>query len=353
MKSGMKLSSRSGIDRPASSSIHVNTLHRPVRLAVTPGEPAGIGTDICILSSRDIPDHIEPVFFTDPELLMERAEMLGIGITLNDYGKNRHFVPEALNIVPVHAPVSCRPGKPDPENAEYVLECLEQALAQCLDDRLAALVTGPVNKGVINEAGIAFSGHTEWLARQTGTGKVVMLLASRKLKVALATTHLPLRSVPDAINREDLKATIEIVRTGLQDRFGIAHPRITVCGLNPHAGEGGHLGTEEQDTILPVIEELTAEGFDLVGPLPADTAFTPDQLERTDAVLAMYHDQGLPVLKHQGFGGAVNITLGLPIIRTSVDHGTALDIAGTGKADTGSFMEAMACAAAMAIGKVT
>lgn len=247
--------------------------------------------------------------------------------------------------VALHAPAHS--GRLDPANGPYVLETLRAATACCQRGECSALVTAPVHKGVINDAGIAFTGHTEFLAELTG-GHPVMMLACPGLRVALATTHLPLREVADAITPASLERVIRILQHDLQQRFGIASPRILVCGLNPHAGEGGHLGREEMDVIEPTLERLRTEGMALYGPLPADTLFTPRYLDRADAVLAMYHDQGLPVLKHKGFGAAVNITLGLPIIRTSVDHGTACDLAGTGKADTGSLQEALRQAAGMA-----
>lgn len=254
-----------------------------------------------------------------------------------------------MNVFPVYLRTQCRPGELDPANSTYVIETLQAALLQCTSNEIDALVTGPVHKGIINEAGIPFSGHTEWLADNTNTGKVVMMLCSGNLRVALATTHLPLRAVADAINGPELKQIIQIIMADLADKFAIDQPRLLVCGLNPHAGENGHLGREELEIIEPVIKTLSESGLNLEGPVPADTAFTRQRLENVDAVLAMYHDQGLPVLKHQGFGEAVNITLGLPIIRTSVDHGTALDLAGTGQADTGSFLCAIECAQTIAL----
>ncbi len=246
-----------------------------------------------------------------------------------------------LNVYPIELAKSCIPGHLNVANAPYVLATLESALTYCLNQKTSALVTGPVHKAIINDAGVPFSGHTEWFANRTKTQRVVMMLATSQLRVALVTTHLPLREVPDAITQASLREVIQITLKDLQHKFGIHQPRLLVCGLNPHAGESGHLGKEEIDVISPVIEELKKEGFRLNGPVPADTAFTPEQLEKADAVLAMYHDQGLPVLKHQGFGDAVNITLGLPVIRTSVDHGTALDLAGSGKANPGSLMAAI------------
>lgn len=315
-----------------------------VKLAVTPGEPAGIGPDLCVQSYTNFADHIQPVYFADPGLLSERARLLGISVTLNDWSVAKEFVASELNIFPISLRAPCAAGKLDTANAPYVLESLKSALDCCQDGSLQALVTGPVNKAVINDAGLPFRGHTEWLGQHTGTSKVVMMLVSGSLRVALATTHLPLREVPDAINRQSLKRVIQITMAELESKFGIDHPRLLVCGLNPHAGESGHIGTEEIDVIIPVLKELSETGLDIEGPVPADTAFTPQKLSQVDAVLAMYHDQGLPVLKHQGFGEAINITLGLPIIRTSVDHGTALDLAGSGKADSGSLVCAIQCA---------
>ncbi len=247
---------------------------------------------------------------------------------------------------PLGAPVVT--GHLDKANAAFVLETLTRAGQGCLDGAFAGMITAPVHKGVINESGIAFSGHTEFLAELTHTPQVVMMLATRGLRVALVTTHLPLRDIADAITAQRLERVTRILHADLQEKFGIARPRILVCGLNPHAGEGGHLGREEIDIIEPTLERLRSEGMDLRGPLPADTLFTPKYLEHCDAVLAMYHDQGLPVLKYKGFGAAVNVTLGLPIIRTSVDHGTALDLAGSGKIDTGSLQVALETAYQMA-----
>ncbi len=319
-----------------------------IDLAITPGEPAGIGPDICVQTFDTLPQNIHAIYFADPNLLASRAQDLQIELTINDCRDARDYKDGMLNVYPVELATSCRPGHLNVANASYVLATLESALAYCLNQKASALVTGPVHKAIINDAGVPFSGHTEWLARRTNTPRVVMMLATGKLRVALVTTHLPLRDVPDAITRTDLREVITITIKDLQDKFGIRDPNLLVCGLNPHAGEGGHLGKEEIDVIAPVIEEMKGEGFNLNGPTPADTAFTPAQLQTTDAVLAMYHDQGLPVLKHQGFGDAVNITLGLPILRTSVDHGTALDLAGLGKANPGSLMAAIKYAANIA-----
>ena len=320
------------------------------RIAITAGEPAGIGPDI-VLKAALQPWQAELVAIADPTLLRERAALLGVAVTLETADLNaapRTHTPGTLRVLPVALAGACRPGELDPVNAPYVVATLQQAVDGCLRRDFHAMVTAPVQKSVINDAGIPFSGHTEFLARATGTARVVMMLATPGMRVALATTHLPLAAVPAAITRELLLATLQILVQDLRDRFGLARPRVAVLGLNPHAGEGGHMGREEIDTIIPALEQLRAGGMDLQGPLPADTAFNPKVLEQCDAVFAMYHDQGLPVLKYAGFGNAVNITLGLPIVRTSVDHGTALDIAGSGRADAGSLQQALAHAISMA-----
>jgi 4-hydroxythreonine-4-phosphate dehydrogenase len=314
-------------------------------LVVTPGEPAGIGPDITLLAAKMTSRPL--VVAADPDLMRTRAAQLGIDIVINDFVEDVAVEPGRLNMVPVPVRAGVIPGKPDPANAPYVIDTLEAAVGLCESGACVAMVTGPVNKAVINDAGIPFSGHTEWLAERTGARHVVMLLATEGLKVALATTHLPLREVADAITPDLLRHTITILHDDLRARFGIARPRILVLGLNPHAGESGHLGREEIDTIAPVIEELS-DRYRLAGPAPADTAFTPNVLEGMDAVLAKYHDQGLPVLKFKGFGAAANITLGLDIIRTSVDHGTALDLAGSGRAEPDGLMTAIDYAARMA-----
>lgn len=322
-----------------------------LRLALTPGEPAGIGPDLTIaLAQQGCTDEV--VVIADPQLLLERAAELGLPVTLRQFDASQPPQPLAkgelcVKSLPLAAP--CQTGQLNSVNAPYVLESLSTAIDGCLDGTFDAYITAPVHKGVINEAGIAFSGHTEFLAERTHTDKVVMMLATEGLRVALATTHLPLKDVPAAITPESLTQVLQILHHDLQHHFGIPHPRILVCGLNPHAGEGGHMGREEIDVIEPTLERLRQQSMELIGPLPADTLFTPKVLDNADAVLAMYHDQGLPVLKFKGFGQAVNITLGLPIIRTSVDHGTALDIAGQGKADLGSLLTALEYARAMAI----
>ena len=312
------------------------------RIALTPGEPAGIGPDLCVRLAQE-PQLAQLVAVADPALLEARAALLGLPLTLREFAAPLSASPRAagnLDVIPV--PLACRveAGRLDPRNATYVLEALRRAVAACRAGELDALVTGPVHKGVINDAGIAFSGHTEFLAELTG-GEPVMMLVCPGLRVALATTHLPLAAVPAAITADHLARVLRVLHDDLVRRFGIAQPRILVCGLNPHAGEGGHLGREEIEVIAPVVAGLQAEGLRLEGPLPADTVFVPARLRQADAVLAMYHDQGLPVLKHLGFGSAVNVTLGLPLIRTSVDHGTALELAGTDKADLGSLRAAV------------
>ncbi|MCW9058458.1 MAG: 4-hydroxythreonine-4-phosphate dehydrogenase PdxA [Gammaproteobacteria bacterium] len=321
-----------------------------LRLALTPGEPAGIGPDLCILLARQAQAE-ELVVIADPDLLLARAAELGLPLKILPFNPDQPPAPTPagqLRVLPVALRSPVHSGRLDPANAAYVLETLDAAIAGCRDGRFAGLVTGPVHKGIINDAGIPFSGHTEYLAERTGSAQVVMMLAAPGLRVALATTHLPLRAVSDAITVEGLQQVVRVLHQDLRTRFGISSPRILVCGLNPHAGEAGHLGREEIEIIAPALEALRTEGLQLYGPLPADTLFTPRYLEQADAVLAMYHDQGLPVLKHHGFGQAVNITLGLPIIRTSVDHGTALELAGSGRAEVGSLQAAIATAVQMA-----
>ena len=319
-----------------------------LRLAVTPGEPAGIGPDLLIQLIQHGSAH-ELVAIADPQMLQDRARQLGLELRLRPVaGSPRPLAPTELAIEPCALAVTTKPGQVDKQNAPAVIQSLDKAIAGCLDSTYSALVTGPINKAVINDAGIPFSGHTEYLADHSHTEQVVMMLATEGLRVALATTHLPLSEVAAAITSELLETCLRILRSELITKFGIVRPRILVCGLNPHAGENGHLGKEEITTITPLLKKLNAEGFNLIGPLPADTLFTPKYLDSADAVLAMYHDQGLPVLKYQGFGKAVNITLGLPFIRTSVDHGTALELTGSGKASTGSLAYAIDCAAMLA-----
>jgi 4-hydroxythreonine-4-phosphate dehydrogenase len=302
-----------------------------------------------MLAQRPLPD-TELVAFADPELLLRRAEQLGLKLELlpsHTDASPRPTQPGQLRVEPVSLRQEAVCGKLDPRNADYVLEALSRATEGCLAGDFAGLVTGPIHKGVINDAGLPFTGHTEFLAEICRTHPV-MLLATPGLRVALVTTHLPLSEVSRAITAERLRQVATILHQDLQQRFGLKQPRILVCGLNPHAGEQGHLGREEVEIIEPVLADLNAAGMQLIGPMPADTLFTPVMLQQADAVLAMYHDQGLPVLKHMGFGQAVNITLGLPIIRTSVDHGTALPLAGTGQADLGSLQYAVKVATEMA-----
>ncbi|HEX6927651.1 MAG TPA: 4-hydroxythreonine-4-phosphate dehydrogenase PdxA [Gammaproteobacteria bacterium] len=319
----------------------------PAPIAITCGEPAGIGPDICLALAATGELGFATVL-GDPALLEARAKMLALDVRLLQGPLPSAPARGEMHVTAVPLTGYCEPGQLNPGNARHVLALLDAAVAGCRDGRYRGMVTAPVHKGVINDAGIPFTGHTEYLAERTGTPRVVMMLVAGPLRVALATTHLPLRAVPDAITPDALRETLRILVADLAGRFAIARPRVLVLGLNPHAGEGGHLGREDRDIIAPVIDALVAEGLDLRGPLPADTAFTPRALEGADAVLAMYHDQGLPVLKHAGFGEAVNVTLGLPFVRTSVDHGTALDLAGTGRADAGSLRAAIEMAELLA-----
>ncbi|MGM0564031.1 MAG: 4-hydroxythreonine-4-phosphate dehydrogenase PdxA [Pseudomonadota bacterium] len=313
------------------------------RLAITPGEPAGIGPDV-VLAAAAQPFEAELVAVADPAVLQARAEALGLGVELSIWRPGQPAQRHRPGVLPVWPVAECaepvRPGHLNPANGDYVVATLKRAASGCLESVFDGMVTAPVHKGVINEAGVPFSGHTELLGELSGAHPV-MMLAAGDFRVALATTHLPLREVPDAINPGVLRRVLTVLDGDLRQRFGIESPRILVCGLNPHAGESGHLGREEIEVIGPTLEALRAGGLNVIGPLPADTLFTPRHLENADAVLAMYHDQGLPVLKYAGFGKAVNITLGLPLVRTSVDHGTALDLAGTGRAEHGSLVEAI------------
>jgi 4-hydroxythreonine-4-phosphate dehydrogenase len=319
-----------------------------LRLALTPGEPAGIGPDLLISLVQGGCDH-ELVAYADPQLLQQRAAELNLSLTLREPSDSpQPLKPGELAIVPVSLAEPATAGHLNSANGAYVLHCLDTAIADCQRNFCQAMVTGPVQKSIINDAGYAFTGHTEYLADKTATPLVVMMLATTELRVALATTHLPVRDVADSITQASLTEVINILVADLQSKFSIPAPTILVCGLNPHAGEGGHLGREEIEIISPVLEQFRTQGVNLIGPLPADTLFTPKHLDSADAVLAMYHDQGLPVLKYQGFGRAANITLGLPMIRTSVDHGTALDLAGTGSADNGSLLTAIEVAVQMA-----
>lgn len=310
-----------------------------IRLALTPGEPAGIGPDLTIQLAQSARE-IELVVIASRALLEQRAHQLGLPLRLHDFDPatpKRCNQPGELTVLDVPLGAQASAGILSTSNAQYVLNTLQAATEGCLDGVFAGVVTGPVQKSIINDAGVPFSGHTEFFAEKSHTDTVVMMLATTGLRVALATTHLPLKDVAAAITPHLLREVISILLQDLRVKFDLPAPRILVCGLNPHAGEGGHLGMEEIEIINPVIDEFRQQGANLVGPLPADTLFTPHHLDQADAVLAMYHDQGLPVLKHKGFGNAVNITLGLPFIRTSVDHGTALNLAGTGRADLGSM----------------
>ena len=315
-------------------------------IVLTAGEPGGIGPDLAVMASQNDFD-CRLAICADRVLLSERAEMLGIPVTIVDWDNQRHQTGQ-LCVLPVALKQPARAGQLNTDNAAYVLSTLQIAAEGCLQGQFDAMVTAPLQKSVINDAGIPFTGHTEYLAQLSNTRRVVMMLAAGDLRVALATTHLPLRNVSAQITNELLMEVIEILHHDLKTKFALSQPRILVCGLNPHAGEGGHLGTEEIEIIEPALDALRIKGLSLIGPLPADTAFVPRQLAQADAVLAMYHDQGLPVLKHAGFGNAVNITLGLPFIRTSVDHGTALNLAGSGKIDTGSLQQALIMAISMA-----
>jgi 4-hydroxythreonine-4-phosphate dehydrogenase len=318
---------------------------------VTAGEPAGIGPDLCVgLAHRRLPARI--VVVADRELLKGRARLLGMPLKITDYPAAAGAAPRAGALAVLHVPLAqaAVPGRLNPANSGYVLRTLEAAADGCSEGAFDAMVTAPLQKSVINDAGIAFTGHTEFLAAHTGAEHVVMMLVGGGMRVALATTHLPLRDVASHITAQNLERTLRVLQRDLAARFAIPRPRITVAGLNPHAGEAGFLGREEADIISPLLAKLRREGFDVDGPLPADTLFNPRRLKNCDCVLVMYHDQGLPVLKYASFGAGVNVTLGLPIIRTSVDHGTALELAGTGRAGSGSLIEAIRLAARLAAG---
>ncbi|MBE1302298.1 MAG: 4-hydroxythreonine-4-phosphate dehydrogenase PdxA [Alteromonadaceae bacterium] len=310
----------------------------PLKIAITPGEPAGIGPDLTIQLAQFEWD-AQLIVVADRDMLMQRAQALNLPLELVDYIPDSDTMLAAGQLYIQHVPVATTvvPGELNAENGHYVVETLRIAGQGNIDGNFDAVVTGPVHKGIINQSGVSFSGHTEFFAHQSNTSDVVMLLATEGLRVALVTTHIPLAYVSKAITPERLDKVISILNHDLKTKFGIATPKIFVCGLNPHAGENGHIGKEEQLVIEPALNIIRGKGIDLVGPLPADTIFQPKYLKDADAVLAMYHDQGLPVLKYKGFGASVNITLGLPFVRTSVDHGTALDLAGTGDIDNGSF----------------
>lgn len=319
-------------------------------IAITPGEPAGIGPDLVVQAAqreRQMPWLV----IADKNMLAARAQLLQLPLTLDDNLQSPSLLPGHLTVL--HTPLANTviPGLLDTANVPAVMAALDAAIAGCMRGDYSALLTGPIQKSVVNDAGIAFSGHTEYLAEKSGVEDVVMLLMTDAMRVALATTHLPLAQVSNALTQPLLERRLHILNNTLRQQFAVAQPRILVAGLNPHAGEGGHLGSEEINVIQPVCEHLRSQGMDLVGPLPADTLFTPKYLQHADAVMSMFHDQGLPVLKYSGFGQAVNVTLGLPFIRTSVDHGTALDIAGSGDADLGSFLAALTVASELITNK--
>ena len=321
-----------------------------IRLVITSGEPAGIGPDICLgLSETNMPleKNIELYVIADPKLMQQRAAQLNTDVAFHIHHDSEtlseNYQHGKLNLIPLALNKACQTGTLDPDNSAYVLAMLDLAHDLCFRKKVHAMVTGPVQKSIINQAGFAFTGHTEYLADKT-SATPVMMLATRSLRVALATTHLPLKDVSAAITKESLNEVLLILDAFLKQHAGISKPEILVCGLNPHAGEDGNLGDEEVNTITPVLDDLRKQNLNLIGPLPADTLFTAKYLDHADAVLAMYHDQGLPVLKYSGFGKAVNITLGLPFTRTSVDHGTALDLAGTGEASNSSLLEAITMA---------
>ncbi|MGB1309555.1 MAG: 4-hydroxythreonine-4-phosphate dehydrogenase PdxA [Leucothrix sp.] len=325
------------------------------RLAICCGEPAGIGIDLLLqLSQHTIA--AQCIVIADAHVIQQRAEMLNHVVTIAAYDEDLARLPaspDQLIVLDIQCAEAVQPGVLNKANAHYVLETLDRATSGCLSGEFDAMVTLPLHKGVINDAGIPFSGHTEYLAGLTQSPMPVMMLAAGKFRVALATTHLPLKAVSAAITKQSLTDVLTVLHNDLLSKFGLTNPKIYICGLNPHAGEGGHLGMEEIETITPTVETLNASGMNLVGPLPADTLFTEKYLADADAVLAMFHDQGLPVLKHASFGEAINITLGLPIIRTSVDHGTALDLVGHGIADAGSFQAAVQSAIELSQAKVT
>lgn len=320
------------------------------RIAITPGEPAGIGPDLMVkVAQQDWPTQIVAV--ASPELLSARAKLLNLPLDIILYNPNNDVMAHkagTLVVLPVPLEDTCEPGILNANNGRYVVETLRIASEMNISGEFDAVVTGPVHKGLINKAGIAFSGHTEYFAHQANCSDVVMMLATEGLRVALVTTHIPLAYVSKAITHERLQKVARILNQDLITKFGIPEPKIYVCGINPHAGEDGHLGREEIDVMIPALDELREEGMNLIGPLPADTIFQAKYLDQADAILSMFHDQGLPVLKFKGFGNSVNITLGLPFIRTSVDHGTALDLAGTDQVDVGSFNEAINSAITLA-----
>ena len=317
-------------------------------IAVTSGEPAGVGPELCLRLIERPAGAARLVILADRELMTERARELDFAGQLRDWAPGMASASGVLDVLHLPLAHAAHPGRLDPANSSYVLAMLDRAVDGCRSGEFAAMVTAPVHKGVINDGGVAFTGHTEYLAEKTGAAQVVMMLAGGGLRVALATTHLPLKNVPAAVTQQSLEQTLRILHAEMGRKYGIVNPRILVAGLNPHAGEGGYLGREEIEVITPVLDRLRAEGMTLIGPLPADTMFTPPLLAQGDCVLAMYHDQGLTALKYASFGQGINVTLGLPIIRTSVDHGTALELAGTGRADPGSLFVAVDQAIEMA-----
>lgn len=334
-----------------TSNTGSNSKSKLPRIILTTGEPAGIGPDLAI-AIAGYSFEAQLVFLTDPEILMQRAGILSLPLEVDEYDADAapaRSKPGRLTVKPARAAAAVNPGHPDPRNSDHVLNAISSATHACINGEFDAMVTAPVNKAVINESGHDFSGHTEFIAQLCGIERPVMVLMNAYARVALVTTHLPLSLVPQAITTDRLEKTLGIINSELQHKLAIANPRILVCGLNPHAGEQGYLGTEETDIIEPVINRLKSRGMDITGPVPADTAFTPELLEGCDIVVAMYHDQGLPVLKSHGFGTTVNTTLGLPIIRTSVDHGTALSLAGTGKASSTSMRAAVESAIDMVL----
>jgi 4-hydroxythreonine-4-phosphate dehydrogenase len=323
-------------------------------IVLTSGEPAGVGPELCLIAARGA--RVTPwVCLADRTLLEERAQRVGLAVRLRDYRPGGEITCSAGELTVWHEPLAatCVPGRLDVRNVHYVLRLIDRAVDACLAGEMAAMVTAPVQKSLINEAGVPFIGHTEYIAARTGAPLPVMMLTAGSLRVALATTHLPLRAVSAALSSALLLQTLQVLSRDLQRWFALSTPRIAVCGLNPHAGEGGHLGDEESRVIAPAIAQARAAGLAVEGPFPADTLFVPSHLSAYDVVLAMYHDQGLPVLKHAGFGQAVNITLGLPIVRTSVDHGTALDLAGSGRAEAGSLIAALELAAQMGLRRLS
>lgn len=320
------------------------------RIILTPGEPAGIGPDI-VIKIAQLAWQAELIVIADKELLLNRAKQLQLPLKLTPFDAKvpaELHQPGSFKIISMSLNDVVTPGHLNPKNSDYVIRSLEEATELCQKNICHAMVTGPVHKGIINDAGFAFTGHTEFLAKKSGVHQSLMLFVTSQAKVALATTHLPLAKVPESITQEKLKNILQLLHLELSQKFGLTHPRILVCGLNPHAGEQGHFGHEERDIISPVLDELRSQSINVIGPLPADTIFTDHRLRECDAILAMYHDQALPVVKYMSFGHAVNVTLGLPFIRTSVDHGVALDVAGTVKADETSLAEAIKLAISLA-----